>query len=158
MYVQSRKEPTISIKILAAVNQLIVSVILHCLHYFQRLNCLIFYFSKTKIYDVFGLASRKEEGESGKPGAKVLPSYFINRVANGNERRTAVTEGAFYVDLKLYATKDAQDTDSLDLWKKAQVRIKFHTDENSEQWGQLYNFVRSVDSIFKEEPKFFSGD
>lgn len=84
-----------------------------------------------------------------------MSSFFVNRVANGNERRTANTDGEFYIDCKVYKSSDARDTDPLELWKKALVRLKFQTDTDSPQWQKLQNFVRSVDMLFESQPKVF---
>lgn len=75
-------------------------------------------------------------------------------MANGSERRNADTDGEYYVDCKVYKTGDARDTDSMTLWKKALVRIKFQTNTDTSQWRKLQDFVRSADKLFEEHPRF----
>lgn len=77
-------------------------------------------------------------------------------MANGSEQRTANTDGEYYVDCKVYKTSDARDTDSMNLWKKALVRIKFQTDTDTSQWRKLQDFVHSVDKLFEEPPRFYN--
>lgn len=109
--------------------------------------------------DVFGISPNNEsdaefnEGTSSK--RPVLSSFFVNRVANGSERRNANTNGEYYVDCKVYKTSDARDTDSMALWKKALVRIKFQTDTDTSQWRKLQDFVRLADKLFEEHPRLF---
>lgn len=83
-------------------------------------------------------------------------AYFVNRVANGIERRTANLEGEFLIDLKIYNTSDAHSDDSTDLWKKALLRIKLQIGEGTSHWQLLQKFVRSVDTVFEEEAVFYS--
>lgn len=78
----------------------------------------------------------------------------MNRVANGYERRAAITHGEFYIDCKVYKTNDVGTTDPLELWKKALVRVKFQTDIDSLQWRKLQELMRSVDTLFPENPVF----
>lgn len=79
----------------------------------------------------------------------------MNRVADGNERRTTSTVGEYYVDCKVYKTEDARVTDSLELWKKALVRIKFQTEVDSAQWHKLQEFIMSTDALFPEPPTYY---
>lgn len=107
--------------------------------------------------DIFGISKRHDsdvELEEVSPG-KSLSSYFVNRVANGCERRTASTNGDYYIDCKVYKTDDARTTDSLELWQKAVVRIKFQTNTDSSQWRKLQEFVRSADILFPDKPRFY---
>ncbi|KAH9637115.1 hypothetical protein HF086_002809 [Spodoptera exigua] len=76
-----------------------------------------------------------EAGERSSDRA-CLPSLFVYRVANGCER-AASTDGEYYIDCKVYHANDARNTDSLELWKKAIVRIKFQADVDSPQWRKL---------------------
>lgn len=101
--------------------------------------------------DVFGLS----RGVTDDRETKVLSSFFVNRVANGNEKRSAPLEGEYVVDLKVYRTNDIQGVDPIDAWRKALIRVKLQTTEDSEQWRALQRFVHKTDEIFKEDPKFY---
>lgn len=106
--------------------------------------------------DIFGVsrgsAATADDGTSAR-----IQSYFVNRVANGCERRTALTNGTYYIDFKVYKANDVGTTDSLELWKKALVRLKFRTETDSPQWRKLQEFVKSVDMLFPDEPRFFKN-
>ncbi|XP_026746969.1 uncharacterized protein LOC113508212 [Trichoplusia ni] len=99
--------------------------------------------------DIFGIS------QSHRLPSTCLSSLFVYRVANGCERRTARTDGEYYIDCKVYRADDARNTDSLELWKKAIVRIKVQTDIDSPQWRKLQEFVRSADVLFPEKPMFY---
>ncbi|KAH9628686.1 hypothetical protein HF086_005833 [Spodoptera exigua] len=108
--------------------------------------------------DIFGISQGPEQGaEAGERSSDraCLPSLFVYRVANGCERRTARTDGEYYIDCKVYHANDARNTDSLELWKKAIVRIKLQADVDSPQWRKLQEFVRSADVLFLEKPMFY---
>ncbi|XP_050554908.1 uncharacterized protein LOC118273196 [Spodoptera frugiperda] len=108
--------------------------------------------------DIFGISHDHEAGaDVGSSGRACLPSLFVYRVANGCERRTAHTNGEYYIDCKVYRANDARNTDSLELWKKAIVRIKLQTDIDSPQWQKLQEFVKSADVLFPDKPIFYDN-
>lgn len=84
-----------------------------------------------------------------------ISSFFVNKVANGNERRTVELDGDYTVDLKVYRTNDIKDVDSMDVWRKALLRIKLQTNEDTNQWKALQRFVHNANDIFYEDPKFY---
>lgn len=100
--------------------------------------------------DIFGLTHRVTEDQP-----KALSSYFVNKVANGNEKRVAQCEGEYLVELKVYRTNDIAAVDPLEAWRKALLRIKLQTREDSELWSALQRLVQKADRIFTEDPKFF---
>lgn len=104
--------------------------------------------------NVFNLS--RDDGEP-KNTSFVLSSYFVNKVANGNERRVINTAGDYLIDLKVYQTNDARNTDSQDLWKKALVRIKFQTEDDTPQWRKLQSLVHSIDALCESHPTFISN-
>lgn len=104
--------------------------------------------------DVFNLS--RGDGEPKNTSSSVLSSYFVNRVANGNERRVINTGGDYLIDLKVYQTNDARNTDSQELWKKALVRIKFQTEDDTPQWRKLQSLVHSIDALCEDHPTFIS--
>lgn len=105
--------------------------------------------------DIFGISHSHESDTELNTGSSCLPSFFVNRVANGCERRTASTDGEYYIDCKVYKASDARLTDSQELWKKALIRVKFQSNVDSPQWRKLQEFVRSADVLFPEQPKFY---
>ncbi|XP_022829931.1 uncharacterized protein LOC111358842 [Spodoptera litura] len=108
--------------------------------------------------DIFGISQGNETGAEvgeGSSDRACLSSLFVYRVANGCERRTASTDGEYYIDCKVYRANDARNTDSLELWKKAIVRIKLQADIDSPQWQKLQEFVRSADVLFPNKPMFY---
>ncbi|CAH0625724.1 unnamed protein product [Chrysodeixis includens] len=108
--------------------------------------------------DIFGISRDHETGAQvgeGSSGRACLSSLFVYRVGNGCERRTAHTDGEYYIDCKVYLANDARNTDSLELWKKAIVRIKLQADLDSPQWRKLQEFVRSADVLFPDKPMFY---
>lgn len=121
---------------------------------------MFYFFSKKAASDsdIFGISHDHEAGaDVGSSGRACLPSLFVYRVANGCERRTAHTDGEYYIDCKVYRANDARNTDSLELWKKAIVRIKLQTDIDSPQWQKLQEFVKSADVLFPDKPIFYDN-
>lgn len=106
-----------------------------------------------KSYDIFGLSHGSGENEESE---KKTVSYFVNKVANGNERRTASLVGSYVLDLKLYHVNDIQNTESKDVWRKALVRVKVQTQDDTELWKSLQKLVTSIDKNFLDEPQFYS--
>lgn len=111
--------------------------------------------SKKDKLDIFGLRHERDD-ECDGTSAPVLSTFFVTRIANGSERRTANTSGQYYIDLKVYQTNDARETDSQELWKKALLRIKFQTEGDTSQWRKLQAFVQSADELFVKPPLFNS--
>lgn len=101
--------------------------------------------------DIFGLS----RGVGAQDSEKTISSFFVNRVANGNERRTVEMEGDYIIDLKVYRASDVIGMDSLDAWRKALLRIKLQTREETTQWRCLQRFVKVADEVFEEDPKFY---
>uniref|UniRef100_A0A2A4J901 Uncharacterized protein n=1 Tax=Heliothis virescens TaxID=7102 RepID=A0A2A4J901_HELVI len=114
--------------------------------------------SKKATSDIFGISQPRDTGAEvgeGSSGQASLSSLFVYRVANGCERRTTHTEGEYYIDCKVYRADDARNTESMELWKKALVRIKLQADIDSPQWKKLQDFVRSADVLFPDKPVFY---
>lgn len=114
----------------------------------------IFRSQKRKLADIFGLQSSDDEIGA----VKSLPSFIVNRVANGVQRRSAPTTGAFYLELRVYDRGDAETTDSDERWKKALLRLACSVDDDSSQWKTLQRLVKELHELFKEsDPIFMSG-
>ncbi|XP_026737885.1 uncharacterized protein LOC113501078 [Trichoplusia ni] len=113
--------------------------------------------SKKNKTDIFGLRHERNDECDGS-STPVLSTFFVTRLANGNERRTANTSGEYYIDLKVYQTNDARETDSQELWRKALLRLKLQTDGDTIQWRKLQAFVQSADELFMKPPTFYSSN
>ncbi|XP_028167787.1 uncharacterized protein LOC114358106, partial [Ostrinia furnacalis] len=101
----------------------------------------------TGVFDVFNLQDGEpvlERRSSTKPA-----SVLYNRVANGQTRRTAHLDGAFYVELKVFNAADV-DAGGDDLWKKSLLWLKLRTDEDTAHWDRIQKFVREASSLFNE--------
>lgn len=109
--------------------------------------------SKSCDNNIFGL--NKRGACQDEPNDSRITSTFVLRIANGNERRVAELQGEYVVDLKVYRTSDIKELDSLEAWKKALVRIKLQTSENTDQWRSLQRLINHADEVFEEEPRFY---
>lgn len=111
--------------------------------------------------NVFGLYSEKEESlpnPNESSATRVLPSYLVNKVGNGSERRCCATSGDFYVELKVFTREDAECPEIDERWKKALLRLHCSLEDDSTQWKNLQRFVKDVSVIFEDaEPAFFSN-
>ncbi|XP_069357310.1 uncharacterized protein [Maniola hyperantus] len=110
---------------------------------------------KGKLLDIFGLQSDDDEGGA----VKSLPSFIVNRVANGVQRRSVSTTGPFYLELRVYDRCDAEATESDERWKKALLRLACSVDDDSSQWKALQRLVKELHELFKDsDPTFMSGN
>ncbi|XP_049886776.1 uncharacterized protein LOC126381320 [Pectinophora gossypiella] len=109
---------------------------------------------KAKTHDIFELSHGRPVGNEGSD--KRIVSYFVNKVANGSERRTTSLDGEYVVDLKIYHANDVNNTDSREVWRKALLRIKLQTPDDSDEWKLLQKLVTRIDKNFEDEPRFYS--
>lgn len=113
---------------------------------------------KVRALDVFGLCSEDDYNEAVLQ-TKTLPSFVVNRVASGNQRRVAPTAGEFYAELKVYARDDAENTAKDTRWTKALLRLNCYIAEGSSQWKQLQHFVKEASLLFEDcAPSYYSPD
>lgn len=56
--------------------------------------------------------------------------------------------------MKVYKTEDVRETDPLDLWRKALLRVKLQTYEGGPHWHSLKDFITAADEIFTDDPQF----
>lgn len=76
----------------------------------------------------------------------------------GSCRRTAITDGKFLIDLKLYNIDDYQKSDPEERYKKALASIKLQCNENSTEWNQIQKFLGQAFNIFEDsEPVYFNN-
>ncbi|XP_049886632.1 uncharacterized protein LOC126381143 isoform X2 [Pectinophora gossypiella] len=119
-----------------------------------RSRAIILATKKAKTHDIFGLSHGRTVGNEGSD--KRIVSYFVNKVANGSERRTTSLDGEYVVDLKIYHANDVNNTDSREVWRKALLRIKLQTPDDSDEWKLLQKLVTRIDKNFEDEPRFYS--
>ncbi|KAG7297737.1 hypothetical protein JYU34_018455 [Plutella xylostella] len=113
---------------------------------------------KKKTVDVFGLCNEDEYNECVLQ-SKTLPSFVVNRVANGNQRRVGSTSGEFYAELKVYARHDAEEAPKDTRWTKALLRLNCYLEEGSPQWKLLHRFVKEAGTLFEDcVPSFYNPD
>lgn len=82
----------------------------------------------------------------------------MNRVANGNQRRLAVTNGEFYIDIKVYTRDDAENNGKDTRWTKALLRLNCYLEEESTQWKHLQRFVKEVNLLYKDSVPAYYPD
>ncbi|XP_011561635.3 uncharacterized protein LOC125491061 [Plutella xylostella] len=111
---------------------------------------------KLHTIDIFGLCNDEDEVLAQN---KTLPSFVVNRVANGNQRRVANTSGDFYVEVKVYARRDAEDAPKDTRWTKALLRLNTYVEDGSPQWKLLHRFVKEASNLFSDStPSFYNPD
>lgn len=107
---------------------------------------------------MFGLCNEDEYNECVLQ-SKTLPSFVVNRVANGNQRRVGSTSGEFYAELKVYARHDAEEAPKDTRWTKALLRLNCYLEEGSPQWKLLHRFVKEAGTLFEDcVPSFYNPD
>ncbi|XP_063822980.1 uncharacterized protein LOC135088509 [Ostrinia nubilalis] len=100
----------------------------------------------------------KDERASAKETTRSIASSFTSRVSSGQCRRTAVTSGEFYIDLKVYNTDDVKNVPPEERYKKALAAVKLQCGEQSQEWEALQRFISSAYVIFEEcEPTYYSN-
>lgn len=111
---------------------------------------------KKAIYDIFGILSEDEELPTASPQQGCLSSSLTNKVANGAVRRVADIEGDYFVELRVYHSRDATVRNE-DRWKKALLALKLQIDGDSVEWQHLQQFTKAAKRKFRDaEAKFYS--
>lgn len=117
----------------------------------------LFYRASTSKDDLFGLEGAFEVPSPA--ASSPVASSLVIRVANGKVRRTADVSGDFFVELKVYCTKEIADTPRQERWKKAQVALKLQLSRDSTYWNELQKFVRrSHEAFASSEACYFSDN
>jgi hypothetical protein len=79
-------------------------------------------------------------------------------VSAGTSRRSTITDGKFYIDLRVYNVDDFLKTNPEDRYKKALVAVKLQSNENSSEWNQLQKFMGEAFHIFEDcEPVYYTN-
>lgn len=115
----------------------------------------MFYRSKKRKSDIFSILKGEESvaasNASQSAGGNVSTSSFTTRVSGGQSRRTAiVSEGDFYVEVKLYNVVDVQNTPPQERYKKALTSVKLRLNEQTKEWEILQEFLITVFKLFKD--------
>lgn len=129
----------------------------------------LFYFlyfrgrKKSRVADVFGLCDSDDEvvatAGASTSARKKLASSFVNRILTGQQRKVADTIGEYHIDLKVYNTREAEQLNPEDRWKKALIRIQFSTDDDSKQWLCVQKLVHESNKLFAGcNPVFYSDN
>lgn len=126
---------------------------------------MLFYFfvcrSKKKKTDIFSLIKSEERAStstSTQGGFVATTSSFTTRVSGGQSRRTTpITEGDFYVEVKLYNLFDVQNTPPEERFKKALTSVKLRLGDDCREWDTLQEFLITAFKLFKNSnPTKFS--
>lgn len=110
---------------------------------------------KATVRDIFGTDSEDEDQDqpvAGKP-IQLLQSYMTRRLANGHSRQTCDTKkGSHYIELKVYNCDEIEKVSPMNRWRHAIVCVKNKTDENTEAWQHLTNFIIATRKEFRNCP------
>lgn len=114
---------------------------------------------KCSVYDIFNILSDEEDTVSVCAAQKQqLTSSLLNKVATGAVRRVAELCGDYYIELRVYPTRDVVAVKSEERWKKALLTLKAQVNTDSPEWNDLQKFIRSAKEMFSDsEPIFYSN-
>lgn len=101
---------------------------------------------------------QSEETASGRPkSGGPVTSSFASRVSTGTSRRTALSEGDYFVDLKVYKTSDYVNNPTEVRYKTALVSVKLQCEDSSPSWEALQAFLGQAWTVFQDsEPVHYS--
>ncbi|XP_047026051.1 uncharacterized protein LOC124644833 [Helicoverpa zea] len=116
--------------------------------------------TKSTAREVFG--SDSDDDAVDAPAEKKPPmiySYVTRRLANGFSRQIDENKkGAFYIELKVYKCDEIERIQPVNRWRHSVITIKNKTDEDSESWRHLNEFIISTRREFKRcTPTFISS-
>lgn len=119
---------------------------------------------KPTAYDLFGTDSEDEEfEETSTPaaGKKIQPliSYLTRRLANGHSRQSFEgKKGTHFIDLKVYRCDEIDNVQPVNRWRHAIVCIKNRTNDDTEAWRHLTNFITATRKEYRKcTPTFISN-
>lgn len=86
-------------------------------------------------------------------------SYITRRLANGFSRQIDENKkGAFYIELKVYKCDEIERIQPVNRWRHSVITIKNKTDEDSESWRHLNEYIKSTRQEFKRcTPTFINS-
>ena len=113
---------------------------------------------KATVHDLFGSDSDDDTIEHSAPvnGKNKLPSYITTRLANGQSRKIFENKpGTHYIDLKIYRCDEIESVQAMNRWRQAIVTVKSRTDDNTDSWQHLANFIMSTKKEYRNCPSTF---
>ncbi|KAL4702149.1 hypothetical protein ACJJTC_018113 [Scirpophaga incertulas] len=103
---------------------------------------------KPTAHDLFGSDSEEEEAQLPVPtptGNKPIHSYITRRLANGHSRQVYENkQGSHYIDLRVYTCDDIERVQPMNRWRHSIICVKNRTDNNTEAWQHLVNFISAT--------------
>ncbi|XP_045775261.1 uncharacterized protein LOC123875300 [Maniola jurtina] len=120
---------------------------------------------KITAYDLFGTDSEDDETEETSTptaaGKKIQPlvSYLTRRLANGHSRQSFEGKtGTHFIDLKVYRCDEVENVQPVNRWRHAIICVKNRTNEDTEAWRHLTNFIIATRKEYKKcTPTFISN-
>lgn len=98
-----------------------------------------------------------ESGSSSKNLPDPLGSSITNRVANGVTKRACSLNGAYFVEMRVYATDDIRSELPTERWKKALLSLKAQIDVETPEWESLQKCIKNLKALFEEVDVKFSA-
>lgn len=96
---------------------------------------------------------------SQKQSSGKLLSYITRRLSNGHARQSHSTKtGSHYVELKVYKCDEIKKVLPVNRWRQAIVTIKNQTDDNTEAWQHLSNFIIATRKEYRTCPPSFMSN
>lgn len=110
--------------------------------------------SRSTAKQVFGLASDEEDNEpSGSNGKKPVPSivsYVTQKTAQGFSRTYYDNKpGKYFIELKVYKCDEIEKIQPMNRWRHSIITIKNRTNDDSEAWRKLTDFISSTKKEYK---------
>lgn len=107
--------------------------------------------------ELFGSDSEDDvDVQTPAPPSGKLLSTITRRLANGSSRQTDVTKiGSHYVEMKVYRCDEIERVAPINRWRQAIVTVKNRTDENTDAWMHLSNFIIATRKEFRKCPPTF---
>ncbi|XP_028174002.1 uncharacterized protein LOC114362701 isoform X2 [Ostrinia furnacalis] len=106
--------------------------------------------------ELFGSDSEDDDVTPPAPSPGKLLSYISRRLANGISRQAHPSKpGSHYIELKVYKCNDIEKVSPVNRWRQAIITVKNRTDDNSEAWTHLSNYIIATRKEFRSCPPTF---
>lgn len=108
--------------------------------------------------ELFGSDTEDDDASASVPAPQPgkLLSYISRRLANGIARQAHPTKsGSHFIELKVYKCNDIEKVSPVNRWRQAIITIKNRTDDDSEAWAHLANFIIATRKEFRTCPPTF---
>ncbi|CAG9790336.1 unnamed protein product [Diatraea saccharalis] len=112
--------------------------------------------------DLFGSESEDEVSPPTsitQPGNKPIHSYITRRLASGYSRQVDdAKRGTHYIDLRVYRCDEIEHVQPMNRWRHSIVCVKTRTNDNTETWQLLTNFISATRKEYRNcSPTFISN-